>query len=149
MENSIVINELLNDARSSTGSENDNQLAQVLEIPRQRISGIRAGSEKPSPYTCARLAQALKRDPLEIIAMVEAESAKNETQRAFWRSFKFSGMRSNLGLLLCGTLAFLGVGSYGGNAAAAEGTNSHNGDFRKSQRRRYDRRASERSRLAA
>lgn len=126
MENALEINRLLDEARSSTGSANDNQLAQVLEIPRQRISGIRAGSEKPSPYVCTRLAQALKRDPLEIIAMVEANSAKNEAQRAFWRSYKFFGTPNTFGWLLCGTLAFLGAGLSGGNANAGMIATSHN-----------------------
>lgn len=126
MEKVNVINKLLDDAALATGSSTDYKLAQVLDLKRQKIFAMRAGSEKPSSYVCAKLAQVLKRDPLEIIAMVEAESAKSETQREFWRSFKFSGMRNSLGLLLCGTLGFLGAGWNGGNAEAGTVANSHN-----------------------
>lgn len=139
-EKTRVINGLVDAARSSTGSTTDYKLAQALEIPTQRISDYRSGKRIPDAYACTRLAQALKRDPLEIIAMVEANSAKNEAQRAFWRSYKFFGTPNTFGWLLCGTLAFLGAGLSSGNAEANTIAISHNGGLRKSQRRRYHRR---------
>lgn len=126
MVKSMIINELLDAALIKTEAVSDYKLSQVLEIPKQRISAMRSGSEKPNSYICAKLAQALGRDPMEIIAMVEAESAKSETQRAFWRSFKFSGMRSSLGLLLCGMWVGFGAALPSGNAEASLSTNSHN-----------------------
>lgn len=126
MELTKEINDLLDAAGSSTDSATDYQLAQALEIPTQRISDYRLGRRIPDTYACTRLAQALKRDPLEIIAMIESNNAKNETQRAFWRSLKFCGMRNSLGLLLSGTLVFLGAGLQAGNAEAAISADSHN-----------------------
>ncbi|MHB8938813.1 MAG: hypothetical protein ACYC39_10925 [Thiobacillus sp.] len=38
------------------------------------------------------MAEILDRDPLEIIAQVEAETARTEKKRQYWRSF-FSGMK--------------------------------------------------------
>lgn len=143
------INDLINAAGSSTGCKTDYKLAQVLEIPTQRLSDYRSGKRMPDAYACTRIAQVLKRDPLEIIAIVEAGSAKNEAQRAFWRSFKFCGTRNSLGLLLFGMLAFFGAGFSSGNAEAGTGVGSHNGGLRKNQRRRWERRAVERSHLAA
>lgn len=125
MEKNNVINELLNSVMVKKGITTDYKLAQVLEVKRQKVFSIRAGSEKPNSYVCAKIAIELGRDPLEIIAMVEAASAKNEQQRAFWRSLKFSGMR-NVGLMLCGMLTFFGTGWHGGNANASTETTSYN-----------------------
>lgn len=126
MGNVNIINGLLDDVMTKSGITTDYKLAQLLDLKRQKIFAMRSGSEKPNSYVCARLAQALDRDPMEIIAMVEAESAKSETQRAFWKSFKFSGMRNSLGVLLCGMSVSLGVALPGGNAEAGIMTNSHN-----------------------
>lgn len=126
MENPININALLDSAAAALGARSDYHLAQLMELHKARISEIRSGKRMPDTYACTRIAQALGRDPMEIIAMVEAESAKNETQREFWRSFKFSGMRSSLGLLLCGMWVGLGAGWPAGNAEARMAVDSHN-----------------------
>ena len=126
MEKTININELLDGCKLALGAKSDYQMAQMLEMNKGRISEFRSGKRVPDTYACTRMAQALKRDPLEIIAMVEANSAKNETQREFWRSFKFFGTHNGLGLLLFGTLAFSGAGLPGGNANAGVIASSHN-----------------------
>ena len=126
MTKSMIIIGLLDEALVKTEAVSDYKLAQVLEIPKQRISAMRSGSEKPNSYICAKLAQALGRDALEIIAMVEAESAKNETQREFWKTFKFSGIRNSIGSMLCVTLGISGLGLPGGNTEAGVMTDSHN-----------------------
>lgn len=126
MKNTLNINELLDDAARAIGARSDYHLAQLMELNKARISEFRSGKGTPDTYACTRIAQALGRDPMEIIAMVEAETAKNEQQREFWRSFKFSGMRNSLGLLLSGTLVFLGAGLQAGNAEAGISQDSHN-----------------------
>ena len=126
MYKSIDINDLLDRCSEALAARSDYHLAQLLELNKSRICEYRSGKSKPDTYACTRIAQALGRDPLEIIAMIEAESAKSEVQRDFWKSFKFSGMRSNLGLLLFGTLAFLGAGLPGGNVEAGTMASSHN-----------------------
>lgn len=137
--------ELLDKAKEVTGATSDYKLAQVLDIPKERISDYRNGKRKPDVYACARIAAAINRDPLEIIALVEAEAAKSETQRAFWRSFKFSGIRGSFGLMLCGMWAFFGAGQPIGNAEAGMQVNSYNGGFRNMLRRIAQRRSVARS----
>jgi hypothetical protein len=41
----------------------------------------------PSVYVCVKIALALNRDPSEIIALVEADTEKNEKRKEFWRDF--------------------------------------------------------------
>lgn len=137
-------NNLLNQCREALGARSDYHLAQLLELNRAMISEFRSGNRRPDTYACTRIAQALERDPMEIIAMVEAETAKNEAQREFWRSFKFSGMRNSIGLLLSGTLVFLGAGWPTGNAEAGISPSSHNGGLRYMLRRLTQRRAARR-----
>ena len=92
--------ELLDEAKTKTGAKTDYKLAQVLDIPNERISDYRAGRRYPDDYACMRLAMALGQDPLEILAQIRAESEKNDKRKAFWRSFPTSWRRGLLGLLL-------------------------------------------------
>lgn len=133
MKNSTDYNDLLDQCCKALDARSDYHLAQLMELDRAVISEFRSGKRRPNTYACTRIAQALGRDPMEIIAMVEAESAKNEAQREFWRSFKFCGMRSSLGLLLSGTLVFFGAGLQAGNAEAAISADSHNVYYVKTQ----------------
>ena len=114
MKKTIDINDLLDSCKTALNARSDYHLAQMLELHKARISEFRSGKGIPDVYACTRIAMALEKDPLEIIAMVEGGTAKSETQREFWRTFKFSGMRNSLGVLLCGTLGFSGLGLPGG-----------------------------------
>jgi hypothetical protein len=71
------------------------------------------------------MAEILDRDPLEIIAQVEAETARTEKKRQYWRSF-FSGMKRRAHVVaLSVTCGFLGSGLPGGSAEAGPGSTSH------------------------
>ncbi|HQS82637.1 MAG TPA: hypothetical protein PKV42_09260 [Thiobacillus sp.] len=72
------------------------------------------------------MAEILDRDPLEIIAQVEAETARTEKKRQYWRSF-FSGMKRRAHVVaLSVTCGFLGSGLPGGSAEAGPLATSHN-----------------------
>lgn len=117
---------LLEEARQKLGGVTDYKLAQVMQIPRQRVSEYRQGKWQADNYACARIAEILEKDALEIIAAVEAESAKTEERRSYWRSFRGTGRTAILGLLLSGISAFSGQGSPVGNAEAGPLAGSHN-----------------------
>lgn len=124
---------LLEAAREKLGGATDYKLAKMMELPRPRISDYHHGRRQADAYACTRLAMILDRDPLEIIAQVEADSAKTEARRQFWAGFPSGLRRTALGIALCGTAAFSGLGLPGGAEAASS---SHNGGLRQSRKSR-------------
>ena len=80
--------ELLEKVKEKTGITSDYKLAQVLDIPRERISDYRKGKRDPDVYACTKIAIAIGVPPIEIIAEVEARSAPTENKRTFWRDFR-------------------------------------------------------------
>jgi len=79
--------ELLLECKIKLGIKSDYKLAQALEIHTARVSSYMSGKEQPDTYTAVRMALILKRDPTEIIAMIESEKEKNEKKKAFWVDF--------------------------------------------------------------
>jgi len=121
--------ELIEQVRKKLDGATDYKIAQALDIPRQYVSRYMSGDAADS-YTCARIAEVLERDPLEVIAQVEAEAARTEKKRQYWRSF-FSGLkRAPHVAAWCAMLAFSGLGLPGGAEAAST---SHNGGLRHSR----------------
>lgn len=109
----IKISELLDEAKIKNGWDSDYRLAKSLDISKQDVSAYRASKKFPDEYACVRLAQAVGRDPLEIIKDVQLLAEKSDKRRAFWRSFHTFGRRGTTGLLLVLTfiLPLLGQGA--------------------------------------
>ncbi|WP_310446134.1 hypothetical protein [Thiobacillus sp.] len=115
--------QLIEQVRKKLEGATDYKIAQVLDLHSEYVSGYVNGDRKADAYACARIAEILERDPLEVIAQVEAEAARTEKKRAYWRSF-FSGLkRTAHGFALLGIIAFSGHGPQGGAEAAST---SHN-----------------------
>lgn len=130
--------QLIEEVRAKLGNVTDYKIAQALDLHTEYVSRYVSG-DAADTYTCAKIAEILGRDPLEIIAQVEAKAARTEKKRLYWSSFISFGKHKSLGLLLCGTWAFFGAGLHSGNAEAGTNANSHNGGLRKHQRRRHHR----------
>ena len=126
--------QLIEEVRTKMDGATDYKIAQALDLPRQRISNFVKGSRDADAYACAKMAEVLERDPLEIIAQVEAEAARTEKKRQYWRSF-FSGMKHRAhGVALLATCGFFASGLPAGNADAGPLVSSHNGRLRQRQR---------------
>jgi transcriptional regulator with XRE-family HTH domain len=124
---------LIEEVRKKLGGATDYKIAQVLDLPKQRLSDFTRGLRSADSYACAKMAEALERDPLELIARVEAESATTEKKREFWKTFRSSGNRAILEFLLCATLLFSGVAHQAGGEVKAffrRWKTSHNGGLR-------------------
>jgi len=80
-------------------------------LPRQNISHYRDGSRQADSYAAAQIALALERDPLEVIAEIEAESARSKPARDFWRSFLSGHQLTAIGGALLLMFGFSGVGT--------------------------------------
>lgn len=63
--------------------ESDYKVAQFLDVPRQSMTKVNNG-DVLGKTKCMRIAQALKRDPIEIIATAEAEKEKDKELKAIW-----------------------------------------------------------------
>jgi plasmid maintenance system antidote protein VapI len=117
---------LIEQVRAKMDGATDYKIAQALDLHTQRLSDFVKGSRAADPYACAKIAEILEKDPLEIIAQVEAEAARTEKKRQYWRSF-FSGMKHKAHVAaLCGICSFLGQGLQVGNAEAGALATSHN-----------------------
>jgi predicted transcriptional regulator len=79
--------ELLLECKIKLGVKSDYKLAQALEINPARVSAYMSEKETPDTYTAVRVALILKRDPTELIAIIQAEKEKNPKRQAFWLDF--------------------------------------------------------------
>jgi hypothetical protein len=115
--------ELLEAVRVKLGGVTDYRMAITLGIPRPRIHEYVKGKAQADAYASTRIALELDRDPLEVIAEVEAEAARSPTVRSFWASFASGHLLTATGA------AFLGMSCFFADAptasAATEG-GSHN-----------------------
>ncbi|WP_163833703.1 helix-turn-helix domain-containing protein [Spartinivicinus ruber] len=62
----------------------DYAVAKELNVGRQAISKLRTGSVSIGKEKYLRIAQALKIDPLQVIATAEAQKTKNPELKAQW-----------------------------------------------------------------
>lgn len=129
--------ELLLECKVRLKVSSDYALANALKVPRARIGEYMRGDRKPDEYACFRIAEALQRDPAEVIAQVNAETegAKGE----FFRDFM---LRHGLPVVLV-----LSLSTYSDSSGAVpRGTTgeetAHNGTLWRNRRhnpRRLDR----------
>lgn len=125
--------ELLEAVRATQGGATDYKLAKLLEVPRTTMHEMAHGRMNADAYAAARIALALNKDPLEVIASIEAENASTEAKRTFWKSFHSGLTQTLFGGVLLLTGGFLMPGQTG---KAEAGTTSHNGRLRQRPERR-------------
>ncbi len=78
--------DLLEAIREERGWSSDNQLAKGLSVPQQTVSNWRAGTRTPGGDHALKIAEALDISPLLVIAIAEAERAKNVRSQRLWRA---------------------------------------------------------------
>lgn len=83
----MTAKELLQECKIRMKVESDYELSKKLEIPRQRVSDYMSGKVNPDVYALTKIAVALGRDPISLIAEYEAATEKNPVKKAFWQGF--------------------------------------------------------------
>jgi transcriptional regulator with XRE-family HTH domain len=78
-------NEWITRAAEVAGTTSDYGLAKRLGITRQGVSSYRRGKTLMDDDTCIVVAEILEIDPIKIIADQNAERAKTDRARAFWK----------------------------------------------------------------
>ena len=116
---------LIEQVREKLNNATDYKIAQVFDLHQEYISRYVKG-DAADAYACAKIAEVLERDALEVIAQVEAEAARTEKKRAYWRSF-FSGLKQTAHVVAwCGIAIGSGAGLPIGHAQATPPIDSHN-----------------------
>lgn len=113
---------LLEDVREVHRGATDYKLAQLLDVPRTTMHEMVKGKREADAYAATKIALELSRDPLEVIAEIEAEAATTEAKRTFWKSFH-SGLTQTL---FGGALLLTGGFFAPGQTGASEMPASHN-----------------------
>lgn len=88
------INQLIDEAREAMKVPTDYALAKAIGMDNKRLYDYRHGKTKPDAYAATRLALACGRDPMAVIAEIEAQAAKQPARRSFWQDFLSSAGRS-------------------------------------------------------
>ena len=100
--------ELLQECMIKHGLKTQYQLAKAMEMNRAVLNDFYREKRVPDEYACVRIAMLLQRDPAEIIAIVQADTEKNEKRKAFWADFlqrvQSSGRLFTLALIFTATL---------------------------------------------
>jgi len=71
--------------KRAKGLSSDYAVAKALGVTAQVVSHYRAGRRAFDPYMAVKVAELVGVDPMQVIASAEAERARNDEQRAFWR----------------------------------------------------------------
>ncbi|MCX5545677.1 helix-turn-helix domain-containing protein, partial [Paraburkholderia sp. CNPSo 3076] len=74
----------LDEVRERLELPSDYALAKALGLTRASVSSYRVGRTLPDDLACARIADAIGCDPMEIIAAINYQRAKNDEARALW-----------------------------------------------------------------
>jgi len=81
------INALIDEVKVKLEAKTDYRLAKLLEIPEQDISRYRKGITVPDAYACFKFAEVLGKAPTVLIAQIQAENARTETKRLYFKRF--------------------------------------------------------------
>ncbi|WP_082864473.1 helix-turn-helix domain-containing protein [Caballeronia temeraria] len=76
----------LDEVREKLELPSDYAAAKALGVTRAAVSSWRVGRSAPDELTCARIAEALGIEPIEVIAASQFERSKDEHARAVWES---------------------------------------------------------------
>lgn len=106
MEN---VKKLLDAAKEKLGAETDGALARMLEIPRARVHNYYHGERFPTNDVCMRLADCLGIDVAKVIAAVQIDISKTETDKERWKAYFKSLGGIAAGFMLYAMGALLGV----------------------------------------
>lgn len=101
--------EYLDAAKEKIGVASDYEFAKKMEIPNSYMPGMRQETRAIPTEVAFRIAMLLKLDPSEVIADLEAQRAKDERKREFFRGFlqKHNGIAARMSLF--GIMVALGI----------------------------------------
>lgn len=105
----MKIAKLLDEVKAKTGAKSDGELARNLGVSKQAMSSYYSGHRAPDEFVCLKIAQALEKPLVSIIATVKAASEKDETRRAVWENYmkRLGGIAASVLVTVCITVTML------------------------------------------
>lgn len=96
--------EYMDAAKRALNIESDYALAAKWEVKRQDLSNVKRGVRPMTPYYCARVAEALNLDVMQVLADVECQQEKNLERKRYWTFFLSERLKKSaagMALMLC------------------------------------------------
>lgn len=106
MEN---LDEILDEAKKASNAASDSDLARKMGISQPTMAHYRSRRSTPDAYALMQLQKILKKDARELLAIIEAERAKDEKRREYWQDVKKS-FRTTSAATLATVALFLSIG---------------------------------------
>lgn len=106
MEN---IKKLLEETKAKTGVTSNNALARSLGIRRQRVTDYYNGDRVPDNDVCLKIAEVTGKQLADVIAAVQIDISKTETDKERWKAYFKSLGGIAAGFMLYAMGALLGV----------------------------------------
>lgn len=78
--------EYLDAVKARLDLPSDYAIAKALEVTPSAVSKYRLGRSAPDDLVCARIAEILHIEPMEVIAAIHFERSNDERARALWES---------------------------------------------------------------
>lgn len=129
--------ELLDAVKQAAGITSNYQLAKHLETPEQYISLAYQERKHADEYLATRIALALGREPIAVIAELRESDEKNPIRREFWRSFR---QRAALVIALVTALNY-GLPPQNAHGTEGEGVRPNDRTYNYAQRQAWRRKA--------
>ncbi len=76
--------EYLDAAKQKLGMDSDYELAKHMKWSTSQMSHYRLKRRTMDDFQAARIAEVLEKDPMELIAVANAERAKDEEEKGYW-----------------------------------------------------------------
>lgn len=76
----------LDEMKDRLGVESDYALAKALGMTRAAVSKYRTGYSMPDDLACAKIAEVLGVEPMEVIAAINYQRSKTDDARRLWES---------------------------------------------------------------
>ncbi len=102
--------EYLDMTKKKLGITSDYALSKEIGVSRSAISNYRSNKSNFDDFVCFQIAEILKKDPIEIIANMNAEREQDDFKRDFWmekvreysRAYSFFGAAFTTSIILKG-----------------------------------------------
>lgn len=104
-----TLDDILNAAIKASGANSQADFARKIGVSHPTITNWKTGRSTPDAYALMELQKILKMDARELLAIIEAERAKDEKRREYWQDVKKS-FRTTSAAALAAIALFFSVG---------------------------------------